>query len=224
MLLNTLQCQDSPHNKNFLSPNVNGADLLRNSDLKWQASTVWPWGLLPEKDINGLHTREPMMEAQRCFWLLLGIPIRKTAHNRAILLRQINNNNNNHNNNNDNKNPFWFGLTWPQYWLNFSPPPSSNDLAVSVAQTHQKITTLCSRVGYFLFFQCPHLERFVINIFCIHIFLLLSNDLGPKNTARVFCFMYHSSEAIFRHFLVVFHFKNFPNICYISFFLHRILV
>lgn len=34
MLLNTLQCQDSPHDKNFLSLNVNGADLLRNLDLK----------------------------------------------------------------------------------------------------------------------------------------------------------------------------------------------
>lgn len=56
------------------------------------------------------------------------------------------------------------------------------------------------------------------NFLCIHIFLFLFSDLGPKSTADVFCYMYHLSEAIFRHFLVLFHFKNFPNICYVLFF------
>lgn len=100
------------------------------------------------------YRQESTMRAQRCCGLLLEISVGKPVHNRAIPLRQTNNNK---------TLVFWAELlpTLTKF-APYSPLLSSNDLAVSSAQTHQKITALCSRVGYFLFFQCLHLERFVI--------------------------------------------------------------
>lgn len=157
------------------------------------------------------------MWAHGCFWLLLGIPIGKLAHNRAIRLRQTN----------KKKKSFCFELNCSRRWLNGSL------LSLSLFEWFGCFHCPDSSENYYfmlkswLYFvlHSPHLERFVILIFSVFTsFYFFSMILALKTLLMCFCYMYHLSKAIFRHLLVLFHFKNFPNICYVLFFLHHILV
>lgn len=163
---------------------------LSSCALKWQASQ-FDVGFVPRLGINGLYTRESLMWAHGCFWLLLGIPTGKPAHNRAIPLRQTNKQ--------KKKKILLFWAELPSTLTKWLPPLPLPLLMIWLFPLPKLIRKLLLYAQELAIF-CSSLPTFRkicdFNFLSIHIFLFLFNDLGPKSTADVFCYMYHLSEAI----------------------------